>query len=121
MGLSYLLSISKFIEKKNNMKQRILVIALLSLFSTFIFGQELLLKSIEKNNNEIQRLKYEIEAQKLELKSTNTLPDPKFSYDHLLDSKNTENTVSEMGISQEFDFPTRYLSRKKYNRIKSDA
>ena len=103
------------------MKQRILLIALLSLFSTFIFGQELLLKSIEKNNNEIQRLKYEIEAQKLELKSTNTLPDPKFSYDHLWDSKNTENTVSEMGISQEFDFPTRYLSRKKYNRIKSDA
>ena len=82
---------------------------------------EQVLRNIETNNKELQANSHLISSQKLENKTNNNLPDPTLSYAHLWDSKNSDETVGEMVISQSFDFPTLYATRGKMNRLKTNA
>ncbi|NDV65631.1 TolC family protein [Bacteroides sp. 224] len=77
-----------------------------------------ILNEIEQNNKELKANESLIQSQKLEAKTDNNLPDPTVSYAHLWGKKNSDATVSEMVISQSFDFPTLYASRHKLNKLK---
>lgn len=79
------------------------------------------LRQIEANNKELQANVQLISSQKLENKTDNNLPDPSLSYSYLWDSKNSDETVGELVISQSFDFPTLYATRGKMNRLKTGA
>lgn len=79
---------------------------------------EQVLAQIETNNMDLKANTQLIHSQKLEAKTDNNLPDPTVSYAHLWGKKNSDETVSEMVISQSFDFPTLYASRNKLNKLK---
>lgn len=84
-------------------------------------GIDSILRQIEANNKELQANAQLISSQKLENKAENNLPDPTLSYAHLWDSKNSDETVGEMVVSQSFDFPTLYATRGKMNRLRTGA
>lgn len=84
-------------------------------------GIDSVLRQIEANNKELQANAQLISSQKLENKTENNLPDPTLSYAHLWDSKNSDETVGEMVVSQSFDFPTLYVTRGKMNRLRTGA
>lgn len=77
------------------------------------------LHSIEANNKELQANTQLISSQKLEAKTDNNLPDPTFSYAHMWGAGDA--TISEMVVSQSFDFPTLYASRNRLNKLKMGA
>lgn len=79
------------------------------------------LQSIEANNKELQANSQLIASQKLEAKTGNNLPDPTLSYAHLWGSKDKNETIGELVVSQQFDFPSLYATRGKLNRLKSNA
>lgn len=82
-------------------------------------GIDHVLKSIEANNKELQANAQRITSQKLETGTSNNLPDPTFSYAHMWGA--ADATISEMVISQRFDFPTLYAGRQKLNKLKMRA
>lgn len=84
-------------------------------------GIDAVLQQIEMNNKELQANAQLISSQKLENKTVNNLPDPTLSYAHLWDSRNSNETVGELVISQSFDFPTLYATRGQVNRFKTGA
>lgn len=84
-------------------------------------GIDAILRLIEANNKELQANVQLISSQKLENKADNNLPDPTLNYAHLWDSKNSDETVGELVVSQSFEFPTLYATRGKMNRMKSHA
>lgn len=75
-----------------------------------------ILGQIETNNRELRANARQTDAQKLENRASNNLPNPTLSYAHLWDSKDKDITVGEMVVSQSFDFPTLYAGRNKLNR-----
>lgn len=75
-----------------------------------------ILKQIEKNNPEIQANQQMMKAQTWDTKSNNNLTNPTVSYSHLWDSKDKNETESELEIAQEFEFPTAYIHRNKANK-----
>lgn len=79
------------------------------------------LQEIQLNNKELKANEQQIQVQKLEAKTDNNLPDPTFSYAHMWGKEDSDATISEMSISQSFDFPTLYASRHKLNRLKMGA
>ena len=105
-------------------KRHILCSAILLVFagmSAQPSGIDAVLRQIEANNKELQANLHLISSQKLENKTANNLPDPTLSYSHLWDSKNSDETVGELIVSQSFDFPTLYATRGKMNRLKTGA
>lgn len=82
---------------------------------------EQVLKNIETNNKELQANGQLINSQKLEAKTDNNLPDPTLSYAHLWGSKDKNETIGELVVSQSFDFPSLYATRNKLNRLKAGA
>lgn len=82
-------------------------------------GIDDVLKSIEANNKELQANAQYIASQKLEAKTGNNLSDPNISYAYLWGEGDA--TISEMVVSQTFDFPTLYTSRHKLNKLKMGA
>ena len=78
------------------------------------------LKSIEQNNKELQANAQSVASQKLEAKTANNLPDPTLSYAHLWGSEDKSETIGELVVSQSFDFPSLYATRRKLNQLKSN-
>lgn len=79
------------------------------------------LRNIETNNKELQANARLISSQKMEAKTDNNLPDPTLSYAHLWGSKDKNETIGELVVSQSFDFPSLYASRAKLNRLKTNS
>lgn len=75
-----------------------------------------ILRQIESNNPEIKSSKELMKSQIWDTKGTNNLENPTVSYSHMWDTKNSSETESELEVSQSFDFPTAYISRKKANK-----
>ena len=71
------------------------------------------LRSIEQNNKELQAQTQQLKAQKMENRVVNNLSDPVLSYgvDHTNGAVHPDQRTYE--VSQEFDFPTQYLTRNK--------
>lgn len=80
-----------------------------------------ILQMIEANNKDLKANQQLVAAQKTENRSNNNLANPTLSYAHLWDSKNNDQTVGEMVVSQSFDFPSLYISRSKVNRLKASS
>lgn len=76
-----------------------------------------LLQAIETNNKELQAGIQSAKANKIEIKTSNNLADPTFSYTHQWAEQSHEGTTGELVISQEFDFPTLYTQRSKLNKL----
>jgi outer membrane protein TolC len=93
------------------------------LVCTTLFAQSNsdVLKQIEQNNKELQAFRGYIESQKLENKTINNLSNPEFIGYYLpFGSNNNPSNYSEFEISQTFEFPTVYGSRKKLNNLNAE-
>lgn len=74
------------------------------------------LNQIGRNNPQLKAYTQNVEAQKLENRSGNNLPNPTVSYAHLWDSKDSQKTVGELVVAQSFEFPTLYAGRNRLNK-----
>ena len=87
------------------------------LISCGLFAQtneiEKVLQEVEKNNNELQAFAGLIESKKLELNASNNLSDPQFGAYYLPWGDHSTGDYSEFQISQTFEFPSVYSSRKR--------
>lgn len=79
------------------------------------------MNEIENNNLRLQTARHEMQAVILDSKSENNLSDPKISYASLYNSKRCGESQGELTIVQEFDFPTVYFKRQRYNKQISDS
>lgn len=81
---------------------------------------ESILKSIEKNNKELQASEQLTLSKKLEAATGNTLPDPNISYERKWGKPASIGKTGELSISQSFDFPSAYVYRSQLSGLKSD-
>lgn len=84
-------------------------------FGTIAQNKEIekVLQQVEQNNKELQAFASLIESKKLELKSSNNLPDPQFGAYYLPFGEHNTGDYSEFQISQSFEFPSVYSSRNE--------
>lgn len=105
------------------MKHKIIFIFLALIVSTVMNAQiqsiEDILLSIESNNKQLQANKQETISQKLEAKTDNNLSDPSVSYSYLWGKDN--ESISELEVTQSFDFPSLYVTRNRMNKLKFGA
>lgn len=74
-----------------------------------------ILRQVETNNIQLKANIQLIKADKWEAKSSNNLENPNVSYSKVWDSKDHKETDMEMSVTQGFDFPSAYFSRRKVN------
>ena len=72
-----------------------------------------ILQQIEQNNSELKALTEYMKGQKLQLKSSNNLPDPQLGAYYLPFGEHTTSDYTEFQLSQSFEFPTVYGLRNK--------
>lgn len=84
-------------------------------------GIDQVLRNIETNNKELQANAQLVTSQKLEARTDNNLSDPSLSYSHLWGAKDKNETIGELVVSQNFDFPSLYVTRNQLNKLKSGA
>lgn len=77
------------------------------------------LQSVLEHNKELKAGSSQTEAQKLQARTENNLPDPEVSYVHQWGNKEGMGFSGEFVASQSFDFPTLYSQRSK--RIKAES
>lgn len=73
---------------------------------------EELLQQVEQNNLELQALSTALEGRRYELLSGNNLPNPEVGVFYLPFGENSTGDYTEYQITQSFEFPTVYSSRK---------
>ena len=71
------------------------------------------LRQVEANNKELKAAYQSLEAQKVEAKLDNNLPDPSVTYSHFWGNQEDMGFTGEFVASQSFDFPTLYYQRGK--------
>lgn len=106
------------------MKKNISIVIVLFLYGLAANAQDNIgdvLKAIENNNKELKASAQLVVAQKMEAKSQNNLSDPKVSYSYLWGAEDKNESISELVVSQSFDFPTLYAERAKLNKLKYSA
>jgi cobalt-zinc-cadmium efflux system outer membrane protein len=79
-----------------------------------------LLNQIEQNNTELKAFLSFMDGQILQYKSDNNLPDPQLLGYYLPFGEHQSSDYTEFEISQSFEFPTVYTSRRKYNNLKAE-
>jgi outer membrane protein, heavy metal efflux system len=85
------------------------------LFIQMIYAQnsiDNILTSVSKNNKTLVANTQFAEAKKLEYKTGITPDDPKVEYDYLVGSPAAAGNQTDFSITQSFDFPTAYFSKK---------
>lgn len=81
---------------------------------------EEVLRSVEANNKELQATRQQVEAQTLEAKQDNNLPDPTVTYSHLYGNQEGMGFTGEFIASQSFDFPSLYAQRRKWSKLQGE-
>jgi outer membrane protein, heavy metal efflux system len=71
-----------------------------------------ILSSVTKNNKTLVANTQFVEAKKLEYKTGITPEDPKVGYDYLIGSPAGAGNQTDFSVTQSFDFPTAYFSKK---------
>lgn len=74
---------------------------------------DMILRQVAQNNITLQSLKHQGEAQVLELKAQNTLSGPSVEYSPFFTDGYSGIAESELVVSQEIQFPTKYIARNK--------
>lgn len=82
-------------------------------------GLEEILQQVEQNNLELQALASSLEGKRFELQSGNNLPDPEVGIFYLPFGDHSAGDYTEYQITQSFEFPTVYGSRR--NLIKEQV
>lgn len=77
------------------------------------------LSQVESNNLSLKALKHDIEADVLDIRSENSLTGPSLEYSPFFNKGYSGVASSEMVISEEFDFPTKYASRKRQAQLQT--
>ncbi|MEQ8878434.1 MAG: TolC family protein [Cyclobacteriaceae bacterium] len=73
---------------------------------------ESILREVEQNNQELKALSQYAESRALDLKSGNNLPDPQLGAYYLPFGEHSSGDYSEFQVSQSFEFPTVYSTRR---------
>ena len=103
------------------MKKYITLLFLIGSTTLSAIGQtniESVLQQVESNNIQLKANSQLLKADKWEAKSTNNLENPNVSYSKVWDSKDHKETDIEMSVTQAFDFPSTYFSRRKANNAR---
>lgn len=79
------------------------------------------LEQIEQNNRLLRAVREEVNADLLETKAENNLPDPSVGYTRSYNSRSASQQQDELTVTQGFDFPTAYATRSKYNRLQAEV
>lgn len=79
------------------------------------------LKQIEQNNKSLQATRQQTNALQLGTKIENNLANPEAEYVYLFGRPYDERNESELNLTQSFDFPTLYASRRNYGKLQSRA
>lgn len=79
------------------------------------------LQSIEQNNKELQSQVQLFKAQKMENRTENNLSDPTVSYSSFYKNGQGRGHGTETVISQDFDFPTQYITRNRQATLENEA
>ena len=79
------------------------------------------LQSIEQNNKELQSQVQLNNAQKMENRTANNLPDPTVSYSSFYKNGAGPGHGTEFVASQGFDFPTQYITRNRQADLANEA
>ena len=103
------------------MRKYILFIALALPLAMQAQSIEQVLQSIEQNNKELQSQIQLSKAQKMENRTGNNLSDPSVSYSSFYKNGPGVGHGTETVISQEFDFPTQYITRNKQASLANEA
>lgn len=79
------------------------------------------LQGIEQNNKDIRANAQLTEAQKLEARIGNSLPDPTVEYEYVRGTRKEAGKEGELTVAQAFDFPTVYVQRNKVAGLKASS
>ena len=110
--------------KTNRIKTFIYILGIAMLCSNgSLRGQsvEAVLQSVEANNKELQASRQYYDAQLLESKIENNLPDPSVSYTHQYGNRAGLGIQGELIASQSFEFPTIYAQRSRLTESRKDV
>lgn len=80
-----------------------------------------ILKSVAENNIELKALQSDNQATVFEMKSENVLAGPSIEYSPFFTKGYSGVASSELIVSEEFDFPTKYSQRKKQAALERDV
>lgn len=82
---------------------------------------EEILRSIDQNNKELQALRQQAEAGKMDIQARNNLGETSIEYSPFFAKGVSGTASSELIVSQEFDFPTLYAARHKAGKLQREA
>ncbi len=82
---------------------------------------EQILRGIEQNNKELQAGAQILAAQKQDAKIENNLSNPSITYAYQYGKEEADPNQSEMTVVQGFDFPTQYIARNKYGKLRNEV
>lgn len=80
-----------------------------------------ILESIGRNNKELQARRHAADAEKMENRTANNLPDPTLSYSSFYSTAAEGGHGTEFVAAQGFDFPTRYIARNRQAALQDEA
>ena len=103
------------------MKKQIITIALCIPMWMQAQNIDHVLQSIEQNNKELQSALQLTQAQKMENRTANNLPDPTVSYSSFYKNGAGPGHGTEFVASQGFDFPTQYITRNRQADLANEA
>lgn len=79
------------------------------------------LSLVERNNPTLKVLRSQIEAEKDGNRAGNTLENPEVEVGYLFGSPSATGNRTDFSVTQSFDFPTLYLSRKKLIGLENNS
>lgn len=79
------------------------------------------LQDIERNNLELQAVRCDNQASLFEIKGQNSLESPSVEYSPFFRRGVSGIASSELVVSQEFDFPTLYVARRKSGKLQQNV
>ena len=82
-------------------------------------GMEQFLSAVEKNNKELKAARQQLAAQMVANKTEMNPADPRISYSNMPGTKAEYGDKWNVGVSQTFDFPTVYSTKRKLAKQKS--
>ena len=101
------------------MRKSTIIISLLALALNAWGQMSYVLYQVETNNLSLKALKHDIEADVLDIRSENTLAGPSLEYSPFFNKGYSGVASSELVVSEEFDFPTKYAARRRQAQLQS--
>jgi len=105
------------------MKRYLSLSLLITLFSNLLAQNEIdvALSSVEQRNLALQSMRCEQQATVHDMKADNLPSGPSVEYSPFYGEGNAGVAESELVVSEEFDFPTRYASRSRQVKLQQQA